>query len=101
MPTLATGRRCGPASSAPQAYGMTWLATALCSSSVVLRGLSVMRPPWGNMFEFATAGATAAAVAYLLLARRNRWEWLGIFVVGPVLLTLGTACWPSTPRPPS
>ncbi len=70
---------------------MTWLATALAVASVVLRGVSVMRPPWGNMFEFATAGATAAAIGYLLLARRGRYQWLGIFVVGPVLLTLGVA----------
>ncbi|HOA02809.1 MAG: c-type cytochrome biogenesis protein CcsB [Actinomycetales bacterium] len=76
---------------AGSAYGMTCLATLVLVGSVVLRGLAVMRPPWGNMFEFATAGATAAAVAYCLLARRNRWEWLGLFVVGPVLLTLGTA----------
>ncbi len=70
---------------------MTWLASVLLLASVVLRGLSVARAPWGNMFEFATAGATVAAFAYLLLARRYRWEWLGIFVVGPILLTLGTA----------
>lgn len=76
---------------AGSAYGMTCLATLVLIGSVVLRGLAVMRPPWGNMFEFATAGATAAAVAYCVLARRNRWEWLGLFVVGPVLLTLGTA----------
>ena len=76
---------------AGSAYGMTCLATLVLVGSVVLRGLAVMRPPWGNMFEFATAGATAAAVAYCLLARRNRWEWLGLFVVGPVLLTLGLA----------
>lgn len=73
------------------ALSMSWLATGLLVLSVVLRGAAVMRPPWGNMFEFATAGAAAAALAYLLLARRNRWEWLGIFVIGPVLLTLGLA----------
>ena len=57
-----------------------------------MRGLAVMRPPWGNMFEFATAGAAAAAsLAYCLLARRRHWEWLGLFVIGPVLLTLGLA----------
>jgi len=50
-----------------------------------------MRPPWGNMFEFATAGAAAASIGFSVLVRRNRWEWLGLFVVGPVLLTLGTA----------
>ncbi len=73
------------------ALSMSWLGTALLVASVVLRGLAVMRPPWGNMFEFAIAGCAAAALAYCALARRNRWEWLGIFVIGPVLLTLGLA----------
>jgi cytochrome c-type biogenesis protein CcsB len=85
----------GPSRRARKLAGMgvttTWLATAILLGSVVLRGLSVMRPPWGNMFEFATAGATVAAIAFSVLVRRNTWEWLGVFVVGPVLLTLGVA----------
>ena len=36
-------------------------------------------------------GAAGLALAYCLLARRRHWEWLGLFVVGPVLLTLGLA----------
>ena len=39
---------------------LTWLATMLLAASVLMRGLSVMRPPWGNMFEFATAAACVA-----------------------------------------
>lgn len=73
------------------ALSLSWLGTVLLVVSVVLRGLAVMRPPWGNMFEFATAGCAAAALAYCVLARRNRWEWLGLFVIGPILLTLGLA----------
>lgn len=73
------------------ALSMSWLGTLLLLASVAMRGLAVMRPPWGNMFEFATAGAAATALAYCLLARRRRWEWLGLFVIGPVLLTLGLA----------
>ena len=73
------------------ALSLSWLGTLLLIASVAMRGLAVMRPPWGNMFEFATAGAAAAALAYCALARRNRWEWLGLFVIGPVLLTLGLA----------
>ncbi len=49
---------------------LAWLGTLLLVASVVMRGLAVMRPPWGNMFEFATAGAAAASLAYCLLARR-------------------------------
>jgi cytochrome c-type biogenesis protein CcsB len=73
------------------ALSLAWLGTLLLIASVVMRGLAVMRPPWGNMFEFATAGAAAAALGYCVLARRRHWEWLGLFVIGPVLLTLGLA----------
>jgi cytochrome c-type biogenesis protein CcsB len=68
---------------------LTYLATALLVASVVMRGVAVSRPPWGNMFEFATAAAAAVGVAYSVLARRNRWEWLGVFIVTPILLVLG------------
>ncbi|MDQ6896458.1 MAG: c-type cytochrome biogenesis protein CcsB [Actinomycetota bacterium] len=88
----------GPEAASPRArklagiaLSLSWLGTFLLVASVVMRGLAVMRPPWGNMFEFATAGCAAAALAYCALARRNRWEWLGIFVIGPILLTLGLA----------
>ncbi|MDN5796440.1 MAG: c-type cytochrome biogenesis protein CcsB [Intrasporangium sp.] len=70
---------------------LTYLATLLLVGSVVLRGVAVARPPWGNMFEFATAAVAAVGVAYSVLARRNRWEWLGVFIVTPILLVLGLA----------
>ncbi|GAA6524883.1 c-type cytochrome biogenesis protein CcsB [Intrasporangium sp. DVR] len=68
---------------------LTYLATALLVASVVLRGFAVGRPPWGNMFEFATAAAAAVGLTYSVLAKRNSWQWLGVFVVTPVLLVLG------------
>ncbi len=68
---------------------LTYLATALLVGSVVLRGFAVGRPPWGNMFEFATAAAAAVALTYSVLAKRNDWQWLGVFIVTPVLLLLG------------
>ena len=46
-------------------------------------------PPWGNMFEFATASAAAVGLTYSVLAKRNHWQWLGVFVVTPILLVLG------------
>ncbi|HET7800424.1 MAG TPA: c-type cytochrome biogenesis protein CcsB [Humibacillus xanthopallidus] len=70
---------------------LTYLGTALLVASVLMRGLAVSRPPWGNMFEFATAGAAAVGVAYSVLAKRNNWQWLGVFVVGPILLVQGLA----------
>lgn len=68
---------------------LTYLATALLDASVLMRGLAVSRPPWGNMFEFATAAAAAIGTAYCVLAKRNDWQWLGVFIVTPVLLVLG------------
>lgn len=68
---------------------LTYLGTLLLVASVLMRGLAVSRPPWGNMFEFATAAAAAVAVTFSVLAKRNRWEWLGVFVVAPILLVLG------------
>ena len=57
------------------------------------RGLSAGRPPWGNMFEFSTTGALAVSGVFLvMLARRDERlpvRYLGLFVIGPVLLTLG------------
>ncbi len=67
----------------------TYLATALLVASVVMRGIAVARPPWGNMFEFATASAAAVGLTYSVLAKRNNWQWLGVFVVTPILLVLG------------
>jgi cytochrome c-type biogenesis protein CcsB len=68
---------------------LTYLASALLVASVVMRGFAVGRPPWGNMFEFATASAAAVGLTYSVLAKRNNWQWLGVFIVTPVLLVLG------------
>jgi len=77
------------------AVALTGLAFLLHFGAVVARGVSAGRPPWGNMFEFSTTGALAVTGAFLvLLARRdNRMpvRYLGLFVIGPVLLTLGLA----------
>jgi cytochrome c-type biogenesis protein CcsB len=43
------------------------------------------------MYEFSTAAALAVTGAFLLLMRRFGLRWLGLFVVTPVLLTLGVA----------
>jgi len=76
------------------------LATAFHLASVVTRGISVHRVPWGNMFEFALTGSCVVAVAYLVtVVRAHRAgvgggrdaRYLGTFVAGPVLATLGIA----------
>jgi cytochrome c-type biogenesis protein CcsB len=71
---------------------LTVLAFALHLGAVVTRGLSVQRVPWGNMYEFSLTAALAVTGAWLFLLWRGRdVRSLGLFVVGPVLLTLGLA----------
>lgn len=74
------------------AVALTWLALALHLGAVVARAAAVQRVPWGNMYEFATAGALVVTGVYLVvLTRRRDLTFLGTFVTGPVLLTLGLA----------
>ncbi|MFV0459786.1 MAG: c-type cytochrome biogenesis protein CcsB [Actinomycetales bacterium] len=89
-----------PAPSAPDriskalgiAVALTWLAAALHLGAVVLRGLSVQRVPWANMYEFSLTGSLVVTLVYLGLSRwRPQLRSFGIFAVGPVLLTLGLA----------
>ena len=70
---------------------LTVLAFGLHLASVVARGISAGRPPWGNMFEFSTVGALAVTGVFLVLLTRREVRYLGMFVVLPVLLTLGLA----------
>jgi cytochrome c-type biogenesis protein CcsB len=53
------------------------------------RAMAAERVPWGNMFEFATTGATTAMVVYLLLVRLYSVQWLGAVVTGFVVVVLG------------
>jgi cytochrome c-type biogenesis protein CcsB len=73
------------------AVALTVLAFGLHLGAVVTRGFSAGRAPWGNMFEFSTTGALAVTGVYLVLLARRPVRYLGLFVVFPVLLTLGLA----------
>jgi cytochrome c-type biogenesis protein CcsB len=73
------------------AMSLTWLAFLLHAGAVLLRGLAVDRPPWGNMYEFATAGAVVVTGVFLVACLRKDLRYLGLFITGPVLLTLGLA----------
>jgi cytochrome c-type biogenesis protein CcsB len=68
---------------------LTVLSFLLHAAAVAARGWSVHRPPWGNMYEFATAGAAVVTLVFLVALRWRDLRYLGTFVVGPVLLTLG------------
>lgn len=73
------------------AVSLTVLALLLHLAAVLARGVAVQRPPWGNMYEFATAGSAVVTLAFLAALRWRDLRYLGTFVIGPVLLTLGLA----------
>src|SRR3954452_5047584 len=74
------------------ALAMTYLAFALHLAGVVARGLSVERAPWGNMYEFSITGTLVVAAVFLVVVnRRPELRFLGTFIIGPVLLSLGLA----------
>jgi cytochrome c-type biogenesis protein CcsB len=70
---------------------LTRLGGLLLVAAAAMRGLSVHRPPLGNMFEFALVGSMFVVVVFVAISVRRDVRWLGLFVIGPVLLTLGMA----------
>lgn len=70
---------------------LTWLATGFLLFGIIARGASVGRAPWGNMYEYSLTSAFAVAAIFLILSLRRDLRWLGVFVTGAVLLTLGLA----------
>ena len=73
------------------AVGLTVLGAGAHVGSLVCRGLSVSRVPWGNMYEFTVAVCFIAVAAYLVLLLRQPLRYLGAFVLLPVVLLLGLA----------
>ena len=73
------------------AWMLTLLGTALVVAGVVLRAAEVHRWPLGNMYEFAIVGSMFVLLSYCAWSTRRDLRWLGLFVVTPVLLTLGLA----------
>ncbi|MBB2892902.1 c-type cytochrome biogenesis protein CcsB [Flexivirga oryzae] len=66
---------------------LSWLGWLLLTACVVFRAASVGRPPLGNMYEFAIVGAFFVMTAFLVWSLKSDIRSLGIFVVGPTLLT--------------
>ncbi|MFJ5230811.1 c-type cytochrome biogenesis protein CcsB [Kitasatospora sp. NPDC088391] len=74
------------------AVSLTVLGLLLHVGGVVTRGLSVMRWPWGNMYEFSCAFALMMVATYVaMLAAKKNVRWLGLPVVIAALLFLGIA----------
>ncbi|HEY9522370.1 MAG TPA: c-type cytochrome biogenesis protein CcsB, partial [Thermopolyspora sp.] len=68
-----------------------WLGWAANLGAIGLRGISVDRWPWGNMYEFVVAMCFAAVTAFLVLAIRYPIRFLGAFVMVVAALGLGFA----------
>ncbi|MBC9718661.1 c-type cytochrome biogenesis protein CcsB [Streptomyces sp. TRM66268-LWL] len=74
------------------AVSLTVLAALIHVSGVVARALSVMRAPWGNMYEFSITFSAVAVTTYLvLMALGKNVRWMGLILVTTVLLDLGIA----------
>ncbi|MCX0277201.1 c-type cytochrome biogenesis protein CcsB [Nocardia zapadnayensis] len=71
------------------ATSLTVLALVLHMGAVLTRALSVMRVPWGNMMEYAMTAAAIAGIVYLVALRFRDMRYLGTFVTGAILVTLG------------
>jgi cytochrome c-type biogenesis protein CcsB len=71
--------------------GLTVLAAGCLLVGVVSRGFAAERVPWGNMYEFATAGLLVVVAIYLGLVRFMRAQWLGGVVTGFAVCMLGLA----------
>jgi cytochrome c-type biogenesis protein CcsB len=73
------------------AVALTCTGLAAHTAGVVLRGLSVHRLPWGDMYEFVTALTCVAVAFFLAVMIRYRAYYLGLFVMVAVVLVLGLA----------
>ena len=59
---------------------LTYLGTLLLAGCILLRSLSVQRPPLGNMYEFALVATLFMLVAFSIWSIKRDIRWLGMFV---------------------
>ena len=67
------------------------LAVLLHAAAVLTRALSVSRVPWGNMMEYVLTATAITVIVYLVVTLKKDVRYLGTFVSGGVLLSLGLA----------
>ncbi|GHH37205.1 c-type cytochrome biogenesis protein CcsB [Lentzea cavernae] len=67
---------------------MTVLGAVLHLGSLVMRGLSAGRAPWGNMYEYMSLLCLAAVVTWIVLMVKFPIRRLGAFVLPPILILL-------------
>ncbi|MDT7782885.1 MAG: hypothetical protein QOF58_1304 [Pseudonocardiales bacterium] len=67
---------------------LTVLGALLHLGSLVMRGLSAGRAPWGNMYEYMSLLCLAAVVTWIVLMTKFPIRRLGAFVLTPILILL-------------
>src|SRR5699024_10470164 len=70
------------------AVALTIVAAAAHAFAVVARGLAASRWPLGNMYEFLVGASLVVAVVYLISLIRRDLRFLGIFVLGLVVVMM-------------
>ena len=83
-PTLAAS----PSPLSRAATALTVLAAVFLGTSLLLRGIVVVRGPWGNMYEFTVAFSFSMIAGYLMLARRYAIRSIGFIPLGVALALL-------------
>ena len=73
------------------ALAATLVGLAAHLAGVVARGLAVHRLPWGDMYEFVVALTCVAVIFFIGLMIKYRANYLGLFVIGAVVVALGLA----------
>ena len=77
----------GPAGADGHRTGGAW-GLVLHVVSIVLRGISAGRAPWGNMYEFTSLVTAVAVAGTLLVMRRHTVRPLSVFVLLPVIVLM-------------
>jgi cytochrome c-type biogenesis protein CcsB len=67
------------------------LGTLILAASVIMRGIAAARVPWSNLYEYSITGALILMMIYFISIKSQEVRMMGTFVVGFVLLVLGTA----------
>lgn len=71
------------------AFALTVLAAIVHVGAVVLRGVAQGFVPWANMFEFSLTSSAIIAVVFVLLQFWQDLKFLGAYMTGFVLISLG------------
>ena len=81
-----------PSRAGQAGLALAYIGASLHLGSIVTRGFAADRVPWGNMYEFSSAVALTAVVAFLVMVATGRVDrGLGAFIMLPAVLYLGLA----------